>query len=94
MNAPFAARLPFKVFDGICNVNFFPINSRSRQRFVQQSSGRTYERFAFEILLISWLLADQQDSSARQAFAEYGLRCILPQVARLTVLCRLLQGPQ
>ncbi len=78
VNAAFAARLPFKVFDGIRNVNFFSINPRFHQSFIQHSSGRTNKRLPFQILSIARLFPYENNFGFRSALAKYGLRCALP----------------
>jgi hypothetical protein len=83
VNAAFAARLPFEVFDNIGDVSLFAIDTCLLERAIKQTAGWTDERFAGEILLVARLFADKHDACATAPFAENGLRSFLPEIAGL-----------
>jgi hypothetical protein len=49
------------------------------ERAIEQTTSRTDKRFAGEIFLIPWLLADQHDASGFLPLAENRLRGVAPQ---------------
>src|SRR3954463_6450690 len=59
LNAPFSARLPFEMFDGVRNICLFPIDARFYQCFIENSAGRSDKRPSLKVLLISGLLTDK-----------------------------------
>src|SRR5690606_33645276 len=59
-----AARLELEVLDGVRQVKRLRIQARLDQCLAQQLSGGADEGFAFEVLAVAGLLADQQDPGA------------------------------
>jgi len=80
MLAPFALRLPFKMFDGIRDVDVVAGNAGFDQGFVEQSARGSDEGMALQVLLIAGLLADEDNFGVSRTFAEYGLRGALIEV--------------
>ena len=60
MNATFPPRLPFEVFDGVGDVAGISVNSRLRECAIKKPAGRSDERMALLVFLISRLLANQK----------------------------------
>lgn len=81
MNAAFAARFPFEVFDSIGDIDFPTRNSRFFQGGIQQCSGGADERPASLIFPITRLLSDEHDRRVG-ALTEDGLCTELPEIAR------------
>ena len=81
MDAAFAARFPFEMFDNIRDVGLFAIDARRFHRIVEQATGWSDERFAREIFFVTRLLADKQDVCSPGTFAKNRLRSFLPEVA-------------
>src|SRR6478672_9421262 len=59
MNAAFATRFPFEMFDNIGDVSLRTIETSFVERAIKQTAGRTDKRFAREIFFIAWLFADE-----------------------------------
>ena len=85
VDAAFAARLPFKMFDSIGDVNFRAIEAGGGEGLVQEFAGRADERFAREVFLMARLLTDEDDSRTAGAFAKDRLGGVLPQRAGAAV---------
>ena len=66
---------------GVRQIDPAAIDARLFQRRVEETSGRTDERLALEVLLVTGLLAHQHQARVLAAFAENGLGRALPQVA-------------
>jgi hypothetical protein len=64
VNATFAPRLPFEMFDGVGDVAGISVNSRLCECTIKKSAGRADERMALLVFLISRLLANQEDFCA------------------------------
>src|ERR1700730_2066781 len=78
VNETFSARFPFKVFDGVRDVNSFSIDSRFHQSLIQQSACWTHKGFPFPVLPISRLFPDKDNFGIWLALATDGLRSALP----------------
>jgi hypothetical protein len=81
MFAPFALRFPFEMLHGIGDVNFIAGHAGLRERLVEDLPRRSHERMARSILLIPWLLTDEQDLRVRRSFAEDRLSGSLVEIA-------------
>jgi hypothetical protein len=83
-------RLPrgshLKCFTRVGDIGLLTIDAGFHQSFVQQGSRRSNEWTAFKIFFVARLLADKEHAGMRCAFAKYGLRGVLPQIACATVL--------
>jgi hypothetical protein len=86
VDAAFAARLPFEMFYGVGDVDFFAVDAGFDESGVEQLASRAYEWTALEIFLISRLFADEHDLCVGPAFAEDGLGATLPEIAILAIL--------
>src|SRR5262245_37580433 len=76
--------LPLEVLDGIRDVDVVPVDAGLVKRGIEQPAGRPDEGTAFPVLVVTGLLADQHDPSARRPLTEHGLGRALPEVARTT----------
>jgi hypothetical protein len=85
MNAAFATRFPFEMFDNIGDVSLRPIDARLDKRIIKQPTGGTNERLAREIFFVAWLFADEHDCRALASFAEDSLRASFPKVAGFAI---------
>jgi len=91
MNAPFATRFPFEVFDNIRDVGLRTIDASLGKRVVKKPAGWTNERFAREIFFVAGLLADKQDGGATTPFAEDCLSAAFPKVTGFAIGCGVTQ---
>src|SRR5688572_4999677 len=92
VDSSLAARLPFKMFDDVCDVRQFAIDPGFDQRLVEKAPRGTDKRMARQILFITRLLADKHDArQTNAAFAEYRLRRMLVQLAAHAATGRRLQ---
>src|SRR4029077_15351503 len=69
---------------GVGDINFFAIDAGFEKSFVKKLPCRADERFAFEIFLITGLLADEdyfRFCAGSLLCAEAGLRGVFPEVA-------------
>jgi hypothetical protein len=69
------------VFHRVRHVGVGPVDTGLHKPAVQHPPGRTDEWNALPVLLITWLFADEHDSSGRIALAEDGLGGVLVQFA-------------
>ena len=53
MNPAFAARLPFEMFNRVCNVNLRPIDSGVLERAIHDFPSRTNEWFARDVFVVA-----------------------------------------
>lgn len=83
VNAAFAARFPFEVFDNIGDVSLFAFDACFPQRAIKQAAGRTDKRFSGEVFFVAGLFADKHYASAAAPFTKNGLRSFLPEIAGL-----------
>lgn len=81
---PLAVRNPFEMFDGIGDIDVGLGNSGIGKRATQQTAGRTNERAAEFVLLVSGNLADQDDAGVTRAFTENRLRGMAIKIAAFT----------
>src|ERR1700730_13240982 len=87
VDAAFSPGLPFEMFHGIGDVNFFAVDSGFDERVVEKLAGGADERFAGQVFLIAGLLADEHQLAMGGAFAENGLRAELPEIAIFASFC-------
>ena len=73
MNPAFAARLPFKMFYRVRDVNLPPIDSSVLERAIHDFPRRTNERFARDVFIIARLFANQHHRRMLRTFAKHGL---------------------
>src|SRR6266550_4867534 len=59
MNAAFATRFPFEMFDNIGDVSLRTIDTRLDEGIIKKPSCGTDERFTREIFFVAWLFADE-----------------------------------
>jgi hypothetical protein len=59
---------------------------------VEHESSRTHKRLALKIFFVTRLLTNEQDSSRARSLSKDSLSCVLPEITRLTTLCRLANG--
>jgi hypothetical protein len=85
MNAAFATRFPFEMFDNIGDVSLRTIETSFVERAIKQAAGGTNKRFAREIFFIAWLFADKQNCGTFASFAEDSLRSPFPKVASFAI---------
>jgi hypothetical protein len=83
--------LPLEVLDDIGDVDLRAVDSGLYERLVEELSGRSDERPAFEVLAISGLLADEDDVCVGGSVAEDGLRAGFPKRAGFAAGGRLAQ---
>jgi hypothetical protein len=83
MDTAFAARLPFEMFNDVCEVRFGAIESRLRQRFIKDAARGSDERLSGQIFIVARLFPDQHDLRTRRPFAEDSLRAPKIQIASL-----------
>ncbi len=76
-----AAGDELEVLHRIGDVDLAAVDAGLLQRPVEHLAGRADEGMAGEVLLVAGLLADQHQRRMVRAFAEHGLRGILPQRA-------------
>src|SRR5882672_1958803 len=81
VNAAFATRLPFEMFDNISDVSLRAIDTRFVERIIKKPTGGTNEGLSRKIFFIAGLFADKHHHSAATAFAEDSLRTSFPEVA-------------
>src|SRR6266508_2113898 len=94
MDAAFATRLPFKMFDNICDVSLRAIDTRFVERIIKKPTGGTNEGMSLKIFFIAGLFANEHDHRAAAAFAEDGLRASFPEVAGFAIGSGLTQRRQ
>ena len=92
--APFAARLPFEMFDNIGDVSLFAIDAGVLQRLIEQTTGWSDEGFARQIFFVARLFADKQHDRPPSAFAENGLCSAFPKIATFAISRRQAQRRQ
>jgi hypothetical protein len=76
-----AALLELEVLDRVGDVDRLALETRFGQGLVEYLAGRTDERRALAIFLISRLFADEHDPRGGRASAEDGLRGVTVEVA-------------
>ena len=94
MDPPLARRLPLEVLHGVRHVDGLAIDTRLRERLVEDTTRGSDEGAACAILLIPRLLADEDDARLSLALAEHGLRPGLPEVAGAAMRRGLAVRPQ
>ena len=92
MNPAFAARLPFEMFNRVCNVNLRPIDSGVLERAIHDFPSRTNEWFARDIFVVAWLFANQHHRRMLWTLAKHGLGRALMQMACGALACRFANG--
>jgi hypothetical protein len=78
MNAAFAARLLFEMFDHVGDVSQAAIDSGLRERLIKQLTGGTHKRLAGEIFIVARLLANKHYAGFSRSLAEHRLGASLP----------------
>jgi len=73
------------MLDRVGDVNLIAIDSRLRQRAIEDFSSRPDKRFSGDIFIIPRLLADQHDRRAFWSFAENGLRRAFVKMTRRAI---------
>ena len=91
MDSPFAARLPFEVFDDVGDVGAAAVDARFLERMRQNAPGRPDERMASQIFFVAGLFADEHHIGVGLAFSKYCLRAFAPEIACVASLRRGLQ---
>src|SRR5262249_10879800 len=81
VDAPLAARLPAEVLHHVGDVSVRSLDAGLGQCSLQQLAGGTDEGPSREVLVVSWLLADEHHPGVLLPLAEDGLRRALPEVA-------------
>jgi hypothetical protein len=74
VDAPLAALFEFEMLDGVGDVHLVPIESGLLQRPIEQQAGRSDERSALPILLVSGLLPYERNGRPNRALAQHGTR--------------------
>src|SRR5689334_15186302 len=77
MNPSFPARLPFKMFNRVGDVDLLSLDPGFLESAIHHLSRRTDERLARQIFRVSRLLADQHHGRAFRPLAENGLGRVL-----------------
>ena len=85
MQADFSAGYEFEMFHGVGDVDLLAVDAGFLQCPVEHQPGGSDERFAGKVFLVAGLLADQHDLGMLRAFAEHGLRRILPEMTGAAV---------
>ena len=86
MQPPIAARRPFEMLHRIGHINPFAVDARLVEQVVQQPAGRTDERASLPVVLISGLLAHEDDPGVGRTFSENGLGGVLEKIAASVAL--------
>src|SRR5438034_2665204 len=94
MDAPFPARLPLEMFDGIRDVNLIAVDPRFLECAFEQPARRPNKWFSSKILLIAGLFAQKHQPRVFRSFAEHGLGSAFVKRACRTTPGRFRQGPQ
>ena len=76
-------RPPFEVLDDVGDEDLLTVDAGLCKRLVQESSGRTDERFTLEVLVITGLFADEHPASRHRTLPEDGLGRVCPEIAGL-----------
>jgi hypothetical protein len=77
-------RRPLEMLHNIGDVHFVAINTRLRERLIEQFAGRPDERSASPILSIAGLFSHQHDDCVGPSFSEYSLYRRSPKIAGFT----------
>jgi hypothetical protein len=83
-----------EVLDGVGLIRHLGVDVGIAERTREQSSGRTDERQALDVLLVAGLLTDQHHRRIRMAVTEDSLRGVLVQRTATAAACGSLQGIQ
>jgi len=82
------------VFDRVGDVDLAPVDAHLLERLIEETSGRTDEWLAFNVLAVARLLADEHDLGMLGALPEDRLGAGLVKVAGATTPGRLAQRGQ
>ena len=88
VDSPFASLLEFEVFDGVCDVQIIAGDAGLTEGPVEHFAGGSDEWASGTVLLITWLLTDQNETGGCGSFSKNSLRCAAEQVAALADACR------
>src|SRR5262245_56812651 len=75
VQAPFAARLKFKMFDRIGDKDLGAVEASFRERPIKHPPGGTDEGAALQILVVAMLLADEHEERRGRSLAGNDLSC-------------------
>lgn len=75
-----ATWLPFKMFDGVRDVQAVAAQAGGFQDMIEQATRWPDERTAAQVFFVARLLAHHHDRRLLGAFAQHGLRGMLPQI--------------
>ena len=81
VNAPLPPRLPLEVLHGVGHVDGRPFDLCFSEGFIENAAGRTDKWLAGLILLVTRLLADEDEIGRGRPRPEHGLGCVAPQIA-------------
>src|SRR4051794_13485447 len=82
MDPALGRRLEPEVLHGIGDVDVAAVDPGVAERLVQHPPGRTDERLALAVLLVTRLFPDHDHAGGLRAFTEHRLRGRLPEFAR------------
>jgi hypothetical protein len=81
VHAALASLNEFKMFHGICDVDFFTTQASLGERFVEYAARRSRKRSTLAILYVARLFTDKHYLCIFRTFAENRLARVLVQVA-------------
>ena len=87
-----AGRAPLEVLHRVGQVHGVAVDPRGRERLIEHAPGGADERLAGDVLLVTRLLADEDDLRGPTALAEHRLSGVFPEVARLAMRRRVAPG--
>ncbi len=94
VNPALSARLVAEMLDDVGQEHLVVVYLRELQTTIEDPSGRTHERTAFDVLTVARLLADEHQGSIAPAVSDHRLRRPLPQLASTTLLHGITEAPQ
>jgi hypothetical protein len=89
VDSPLTSQLVPEVLDHIGDVDLLARKLGAFETPVEHAARWAYKRVTLPVLSISGLLPDEHYAGAPGAFADHGLRCALPQIARAAAFDRL-----
>jgi hypothetical protein len=89
VQSPLATCAPLEVLDRVRDVDTFPVDICLDQSLVEKAARGSHERMPGEVLLVTRLLADEEDLRRARTLAEHGLCRARPEIAAAAVLRRL-----
>jgi hypothetical protein len=79
------------MFHRIRHIHFDAIDACGLKRLIEQFACGSDKWLAFEIFLVTWLLADEQHFGVTATFAKHRLGCVFVEIATSTAFGRNLQ---